>query len=145
MTSHWHWLHNYFPFCVPIWLANNTIVYSKGVGNVVFNPVVSGGAVRPVEFTQVLHVPDLQNNLLTVLPLSQQHGIHVHICPTEQGMIFLLDGQRLFVAPINQNNLAFLNGMTEIFTEHVHCSISTLPADINLWHSWLTHHGYDVQ
>ena len=79
MKPHWHWLHDYSPFHVPIWLADNTIIYLKGVGNVVFNLVISGRAVRPVEFIWVLHILDLQNNLLAVLPLSRQYGIYVHI------------------------------------------------------------------
>jgi len=59
-------------------------------------------------------------------------------------MVFLLDSQQLFVAPINQNNSAFLNGTTETFTEHMCCSTSTLLAEMNLWHQHLAHHGYDV-
>ena len=144
MTPHRHWLRDYTPLRVPIRLADNTIVYSKGVGSVVFNPVISGKVVRPVEFTRVLHVPDLQNNLLSVLYLSRQRGIDVHISPTELSMIFSLGGERLFIAPINKDNSAFLAGDTETFTEHAHRSISTLPADRNLWHRRFAHHGYDV-
>ena len=70
MTPHYHWLRDYSPYCVPIHLTDNTIVHSKGVGSAVFNTVISGRVLRPVEFTQVLHVPDLQNNLLAVLYLS---------------------------------------------------------------------------
>jgi len=37
----------------------------SGVGTVVFNPVMMDGKPsQPVEFTRVLHVPSLQNNLL---------------------------------------------------------------------------------
>ncbi|KAI9568689.1 hypothetical protein HD554DRAFT_1992763, partial [Boletus coccyginus] len=28
------------PYCIPIKLADNTVVYSAGVGSVVFNPVI---------------------------------------------------------------------------------------------------------
>ncbi|OAX32540.1 hypothetical protein K503DRAFT_701892 [Rhizopogon vinicolor AM-OR11-026] len=67
MTPHHHWLCNYVPKRVPIRLANNNTVYSAGEGTVVFNPIVNGKQVRPVEFSRVLHVPDLHNNLLSVL------------------------------------------------------------------------------
>jgi len=40
MTPHWHWLKNYSPFHVPIRLADDTVVYSEGVGSVVFKPVI---------------------------------------------------------------------------------------------------------
>lgn len=144
MTPHRHWLHDYSKLCVPIQLADNTIVYSKGIGNVVFNPVISGRAVRPVEFTCVLHVPDLQNNLLAVLYLSPQHGIDIHISSTELAMIFTLGHERLFIAPINCDNSALLAGSTEMFTGYAHRSILTLAPDRNLWHRRLGHHGHDV-
>jgi hypothetical protein len=81
MTPHRHWLPNYAPRCVPIKLADNNIVYSAGVGTVVFSPVINGKSVRAVEFTQarVLHVPDLRNNLLSVLYLTRNIGFTVHI------------------------------------------------------------------
>ena len=59
MMPHCHWFRDYSPLHVPIRLANNMVVYSKGVGNVVFNPVIDGKAVRYVELTWVLHIPDL--------------------------------------------------------------------------------------
>jgi hypothetical protein len=144
MTPHRNWIRDYTPFCVPIRLADNTIVYSEGVGSVVFKPVIAGKELRAVEFTHVLHVPDLQNNLLSVLYLSCRRGIDIYISTKELAMIFLLDGERLFMAPIDENNSAFLAGTTEVFTEHAHRSISTLPADRNLWHRCFAHHGYNV-
>jgi hypothetical protein len=74
MTPHRHWLRNYAPKHVAIKLADNNIVYSTGVGTVVFSPVINGKRVRPVEFTRVLHVPDLHNNLLSVLYLTVRNG-----------------------------------------------------------------------
>ena len=72
MTPHRHWLRNYVPKRVPIKLADNNTVYSAGEGTVVFHPIVNGKQVRPVEFSRVLHVPDLRNNLLSVLFLTRQ-------------------------------------------------------------------------
>ena len=51
MTPHRHWVRNYTPLRVAIRLADNSTVYSAGVGTVVFNPVVRGKAVMPVEFS----------------------------------------------------------------------------------------------
>ena len=42
MMPHCHWLRNYTPKHIPIKLADNTIVYSAGVGSVVFEPVIDG-------------------------------------------------------------------------------------------------------
>ena len=51
------------------------------------------------------------------------------ISPIKLLMIFSLRDEILFVAPINQNNSAFLMGTTETFAEHAYCLVSTLPAD----------------
>jgi len=50
MTSHRHWLRNYVPKRVPIKLADNKTINSAGEVTVVFNPIVNGQAVRPLEF-----------------------------------------------------------------------------------------------
>ena len=50
-TLHSHWIHNYKPFHTPICLANNYIVYSAGIGSVIFIPVVGGKTTRAVELT----------------------------------------------------------------------------------------------
>jgi len=69
MTPHRHWIRNYTPKCIPVKLADNKVIYSAGVGSVVFVPVIGGRKQQPVKFTNVLHVPDLRNNLLSVLYL----------------------------------------------------------------------------
>src|SRR5258705_12144906 len=79
MTPHHHWVQNYSPLCMPIRLADNSVIYSSGVGTVVFNPVIGGKASQPVEFSRVLHVPSLQNNLLSCLYLTKHKNINIHI------------------------------------------------------------------
>ena len=79
MTPHKHWLRNYTPLRIPVRLANDQIVYSEGVGSVVFAPEVGGAAVREIELSRVLHVPDLGSNLLSVLYLTKQKSYHVLI------------------------------------------------------------------
>jgi hypothetical protein len=73
MTPHRHWLRNYQPLTIPIRLANNTVVFAPGVVSVVFAPEVEGELVCHVEFSRVLHVPELGSNLLSVLYLAQNH------------------------------------------------------------------------
>ena len=57
-------------------------------------------------------------------------------------MIFSINGERLFEAPINENNAAFLAGSTVPIAEQANRSISTLPLDLTLWHRRLAHHGH---
>ncbi|KAF9261775.1 hypothetical protein L218DRAFT_799911, partial [Marasmius fiardii PR-910] len=54
-------------YVVPIHLADSWVVYSEEKGVVVFNP--EGGS-RLVHFSDVLHVPDLHNNLLSPFHLT---------------------------------------------------------------------------
>ena len=68
MTPHRHWFRSYSPHSVPIRLANSHIVYSSGLGSVVFQPAAVDGVLPPaIVFHDVLHVPDLASNLLSVL------------------------------------------------------------------------------
>jgi len=76
MTPHCHWFKSYTHCRIPICLANNIVIYSAGVGNVVFEPIVNEKQVGAVVFSQVLYVPDLRSNLLSCLyPTSSPQGI----------------------------------------------------------------------
>ena len=136
MTPHRHWLIDYKPYEVPIKLADNTIVYSAGVGSMIFNPVIDGKKCHPLQFTRVLHVPMLRHNLLSVLFLTKQRKFKVHI--DADHMHFFLDGDRLFVASINDDNSAFLDGNTQSHLESAQIT-STLPLNYELWHRRLAH------
>ena len=133
MTPHRHWFKSYKPLRVPIRLANNHIVYSAGIGSVVFVPEVDGHILRPIEFTRVLHVPDLMSNLLSVLHLTRNHFFHVHIYSDR--MDLALNGSILFCAPIDKSNTAYLSGAVSVPAQHaLVTSTSTLPLDLSLWH-----------
>ena len=75
-VTHRHWFKSYTHCRTPICLANNIVIYSAGVGNVVFEPIVNEKQVGAVVFSQVLYVPDLRSNLLSCLyPTSSPQGI----------------------------------------------------------------------
>jgi len=137
MTPHRHWVRNYSPLRMPIRLADNSI-YLSGVGTVVFLPVIGGKAFQPVEFTRVLHVPSLQNNLLSCLYLTKHKGFEIHI--DSHQMDFNCDGRTLFCAPIGSTNCAHLSGSTEPPSELANW-VSTLPLTLSLWHRRCCHHN----
>jgi len=66
------------PCSTPVRIANGNIVRAAGVGTVAFVPRQGGVEMPAVGFTKVLHVPDLQCNLLSVLYLVRNSGIVVH-------------------------------------------------------------------
>ncbi|TFK37948.1 hypothetical protein BDQ12DRAFT_606757 [Crucibulum laeve] len=70
MTPHCHWLTNYVKQCIPITLADHTIIYSAEVGNVVFQYIIIGKEVKSIELTCVLYNPQLRGNLLSCLYLT---------------------------------------------------------------------------
>ncbi|KIJ22416.1 hypothetical protein M422DRAFT_238081 [Sphaerobolus stellatus SS14] len=141
MTPHAHWLRNYQPLSIPIKLADHTMVMSAGVGTVVFNPVVKGKQSRSVEFTRVLHVPALKNNLLSCVSLTRQKGLTMVV--GSEHMDFIKDGTLLFQASITPNNIGILDGaVAPAYTSQSARLAFTLPLNNNSWHRRLTHHSY---
>ena len=137
MTPHRHWLCNYTPKRVAIKLADNAVVYSAGVGTVVFNPVIAGKSGQAVEFSNVLHVPELRNNNLAVLYLTRHSSFVVHINAIH--VTFSCgSGPPLFVISMNSHNTAFLDGTTEPVTQYAHPT-TTIPLDLALQHCRFTH------
>src|SRR6202021_1639003 len=137
-----HSLRNYKPYRIEIKLADGSAIYSEGIGSVQFEPVVNGKISQIVELTNVLHVPSLHNNLLSVLYLTMNRCFHVHTI--KDTMSFELDNKVLFIAKVNSHNSAFLQGQTIPLEEYVNLSSSTtIPLDLSLWHRRLCHHNYD--
>ena len=104
MTPHKHGLRNYAPLRVAVRLANDDVVYSEGVGSVVFAPE----GKRELEFSRVLHVPELGSNLFSVLYLARHRGFTIHIYSDR--MDFDREGHTLFCAKIDASNTAYLDG-----------------------------------
>jgi hypothetical protein len=71
MSTQHQWFKTFKPHVVPIHVANNAIVYSKGIGSIVMEPLDK--SLDPVCLSRVLYVPTLQNNLFAVLHLITSH------------------------------------------------------------------------
>src|SRR3984885_6199913 len=110
MTPHRHWLRNYKPLHIAIRLADHTIIYSAGIGSILFIPIINGVKSQPLLFSRVLHVPQLQNNLLSLLYLTKHKGYNINI--DSQYIHFIQSSRLLFTATINSKNAAFLDGCT---------------------------------
>jgi hypothetical protein len=67
MSLHCKWFVEYCPYCIPVHVANDAIVYSAGIGDVVLTP--TDPSMNPCCLTCVLYIPELQNNLLSILHL----------------------------------------------------------------------------
>ena len=105
----------------------------------VFKPVIDGKSSQVVKFSNVLHVPELQNNLLSVLYHTHHSGFVVYINATH--MLFSCSsGPPLFIVTLNDHNVAFLDGMTQCVTQYAQPA-TILPLDLALWHCQFAHHN----
>ncbi|KAL5532213.1 hypothetical protein ACEPAF_5777 [Sanghuangporus sanghuang] len=140
MTPHRHWFTKYSTNHTPIRLANNQVIYSVGIGTVRFQPVVGGKPGQLLEFERVLHVPDLRNNLLSVLYLTRSKSYVVTIHHNK--MLFHRHGTVLFTANITSYNAATLNSHI-VPTIAYAAFTSTCPLNTTLWHRHFAHlnHG----
>ena len=125
MTPHRALFHDYKPHKRSIHLANGSTIYSEGIGSILFIPLINGTKSRPVLFSEVLHVPSLSNNLLSVLSIVSRRNIVVTI--QNRSMLFSLNNETLFEAEITPHNAAFLLGETLTPSESCMGAISTLP------------------
>ena len=117
-------------------VANNAVVYSAGIGDVVLTP--TDPSLNPCRLTRVLYVPDLQNNLLSVLHLVANHSFRVEI--EGKRMCFYQQGSPRFVASI-KGTTAYMDVSTESIVESALASRE--PLSCSLWHRRLVHIGID--
>ena len=106
MTPHRHFFHSYTPCRIPIRLANHKVVHSTGRGSIRFQPVVNGRSQQLLEFYDVLHVPDLRSNLLSVLYLTTRKSYKVVI--DDLALSFMRANKVVFTASINSDSCATL-------------------------------------
>jgi transposase InsO family protein len=137
MTPHRSWFVPYEPFVTPIRVANDAVVFSEGVGTSVLQPTLPG--LRELRLIRVLHVSELQNNLLSVLHLVSCHAFEVVINSKE--MRFMKDSELCFTASIRQNT-AYVDCTTPGAPEAALANSQSL--DQALLHRRLGHIGKDL-
>jgi hypothetical protein len=143
MTPYHSWFLTYEPCRIPIRMPHNKVIYAVGIGSVGFIPRIGSEVQEMIEFTQVFHVPDLHNSLLSVLYLTKHRGVSVFI---EGGVVkFTLEGTLLFTATAaDDQNIAYLDGtVVKSQSANFTSSIHTLPLNRDLWHRQLCHHSLE--
>ena len=113
MTFHREWFIDYTPKVIPIQLADNTTIYSAGTGSIQLLPIIDGSPSNPVILTNVLHVPAIKSNLLSVVFLTVARDYVVRL--EKKTMTFSQRGVVLFTATVKPDlGLAFLDGTTAL-------------------------------
>ena len=135
---HREWFKSYGPSSVGIRVANGQVVFAAGVGTVEFTPVKDGQKLHPVLFSNVLHVPQLNQNLLSVLTLTCHHAFHVII--DSNTISFVKDNIPHFYAAVGEDQVALLSGSTVV---HSKVASPAQVSDYELWHHRFCHlsHG----
>jgi len=141
MTPHKHWFRSYSPHIVPIRLANNTQIYSAGLGSIEFQPIIGDVPGRPIVLHDVLHVPDLGSNLLSLFHLTRAKGYKVLI--ESDQVQFTYQGHLHFTATVNNHNIGYLNGHVIVPSPEAAQFASTCPLDLSLWHRRCSHINFD--
>jgi hypothetical protein len=134
MTPHQEWFKSYIACSVPIRIANGQVVYAAGRGTVEFTPVKDNCTLCSVLFSDVLHVPDLNQNLLSVLTLTVKHAIYVTI--QFRTLAFIRDIVPLFYATVGTDRVTLLSGRTVVNSE------VTSPAQATGYELWHHHFGH---
>lgn len=131
-----HFFASLRPLVREIQLADGASIYSKGEGDVSFQPWINGKfSTSVIIFPNVLFAPDLKSNLISVLSLVRQNGYEIRI--NSQQMEFYHGGELRMTARIDENCIAYLNG--RVLTAESALAASTCPLDRALWHRRLGH------
>ena len=142
MTPHRHWFRSYSPHSIPIRLANSHIVYSAGLGSVVFQPAERDGVLPPaVVLHDVLHVTALASNLLSVFHLTREKGYTVEL--QAANAFFYQACELRFKARVNEHNVGYLLGQTVSQTKNASSASTTFDLDLALWHQRCSHVNLD--
>ena len=149
MTPHSHWIvADRKPWRVAVYVANGEVVYSTEKGSVIFQPSGKQSNGKPraaVVLQDVLVVPRLANNLLSVLTLTTKRKVNVNI----RGplMSFTQNHTTLFTATANAQLTAFLDGHVVCkpasSANHVSALRASTVIDHPLLHQQFCHLGTD--
>ena len=164
MSSNREWFSHFSSLSspIPIALGDNSTIYGTGVGHVVVGVKVNDSWQRAI-LEDVLYVPELHGNLLSVAQLTRR-GNAVHF--TNKGCeIYLSDGtllckglfhSNLYVLPIRAKpSVAARVAITELSsfpsegneasaTAVALTARGTSKADAEIWHRRLAHLDYDA-
>jgi hypothetical protein len=143
MTFHREWIHGMKPDRRAIKLADGNIIYSAGIG---FALLVSCSKMSSIVFIikNVLFVPNLRSNLLSVFTLTKKQGFTSTI--DHEAIKFFKEGKLAFTGTLNDNQTATLNVITKEIPMPIiaYQVISEEAATIDRWHGRFCHRASDT-
>jgi transposase InsO family protein len=144
MTPRRDWFSSIVPDRRAVRLADGAIIWSEGRGIATFLPTVNGQCLNPIEFHDVLLVPDLSHNLLSIIRLTKYQNYTMSM--DAYRMTFLRSNHVAFTATITDTNVAFADRTAVCNTPQTEtaATVETAGVAVSLerWHHRLGHSGY---
>ncbi|KAI9064938.1 hypothetical protein FKP32DRAFT_1568901, partial [Trametes sanguinea] len=132
---------SYSPHIIPICLANLHIIYSAGLGSVVFPPMII--ALPALHYLIPIHCMQLfSHGLLPALFLIMCKGTPLALSIYCLSW-FYHQGQLRFEASVNEHNVGYLLGRTMPQAKHALSASPTCEEDESLWHQRCSHVNLD--
>ena len=122
-----------------IYLADNKTLEAKGQGDITMKCMLPNQESTDITFGRVLHVPDLQKNLISV-PSITKNGGSVNFTD-EKCEISTQEG--LVAVGHKKGNLFVLDFDDDSFQANATTEVSTRNQSLELWHLRLGHLGYE--
>ena len=133
MTPHRAYFIEYRAYRTPIRVAQGAVVYSEGIGAILF----TNHEGKSAAMVNVLHVPSLSFNLFGVFAFANDDWSTFE--GSRQGITFLRKGEVLLMAK-RRENLAFIEGQAGVAS--MANQVAATAAEI--WHKRLGHLNYDA-
>lgn len=152
MTPHREWFipESFISWRVPIHVANGTVIHSEGRGSIRFRPRDRDQDNKPlndVVIFNVLFVPELANNLLSITTLAVHRGFTITF--NSRKVQFNIDNETVMMATIDQSLTSYLDGDTMVpalpginGTAHA-AFVTSTHIDKHLLHRRMCHLGSD--
>lgn len=139
MTPRREFFRTYESYSAPIRVADGKVIWAVGKGTVAIRPHTNGRYLPIVTFSNVLHVPGLAVNLLSVLSLTTNHAYDVRILG--RNISFHRKGELYFTATVNSSNTGYVD--CETLSTDSALTIRAPTLGFNLWHQRFGHIGFD--
>ena len=152
MSDKRQWFTNFHPVhdkCWSVSIADNHLMYVRGVGDIIVHATING-EVKPFKLQNVLYVPYLRRNLISVSRLTEKHVAIIHI-RNECKMLTNDGAGRLFMSGSKTDGLWKLDivAVTPSSTANIVSAENSSPGQssrstlsLRWWHTRLGHASF---
>ena len=125
---------------IPVLTASGHYIYGVGIGSVPLESFVNGECIRAT-LTNVLHIPEVQQNLISIGKLADR-GFEAHF--TGSGLK-IVRNSRVVAVGIREGEKLYRLKCRVVAEKTVHAnSVVTGPQPINVWHERFGHANYQT-